>query len=221
MNYSKRFIRLFVAMPIFSIGAALSIQSGIGVNAWDTFALGVANVLPMSYGTVVLLTGIAVLIIDLLMKQSIGVGTLLDIFVIGKTTDLILSLNLIPRIEELPIAITCLIMSLFIQSFGVYLYSSAALSVGPRDAMMIAIAKKFDHLSIGAIKGIIEGSVFVIGLLLGAPVGIGTVISVFGIGFILQITLKVFKFDLRNVNQENIMQTSSKLYRITKQKILD
>lgn len=218
MNYSKRFIRLFVAMPIFAFGAALSIQSGIGVNAWDTFALGVANVLPLSYGTVVLLAGIAVLIIDLFLKQPIGFGTLLDIFVIGKTTDLILSLDLIPSIESLPIAIVCLVMSLFIQSFGVYLYSSAALSVGPRDAMMIAIAKKFNHLSIGAIKGIIEGTVFIIGLLLGAPVGIGTLISVFGIGFILQFTLKIFKFDLRNVSQENIIQTSHQLYNIAKQK---
>ncbi|MEG0365778.1 MAG: hypothetical protein RR585_03020 [Coprobacillus sp.] len=218
MNYSKRFTRLFIAMPVFSFGAALSIQSGIGVNAWDTFALGVANVLPISYGTVVLLTGIAVLIIDLFMKQSIGFGTLLDIFVIGKTTDLILSLGIIPAIESLPIAIVCLVTSLFIQSFGVYLYSSAALSVGPRDAMMIAIAKKFNHLSIGAIKGIIEGTVFVIGFMLGAPVGIGTIISVFGIGFILEFTLKLFKFDLRNVNQESLVQTSSQLYQLTKQK---
>lgn len=219
MNYSKRFIRLFLAMPVFAFGAALSIQSGIGVNAWDTFALGVANVLPLSYGTVVLLTGIAVLLIDLCMKQSIGIGTLADIFIIGKTTDLILYLDIIPKIEALPIAIVCLVTSLFIQSFGVYLYSSAALSVGPRDAMMIAIAKKFDQVSIGMIKGIIEGTVFVIGFLLGAPIGIGTVISVFGIGFILEFTLKLFRFDLRAVHQENLMQTSSSLYKISKQKI--
>lgn len=221
MKYSKRFIRLFLAMPIFAFGAALSIQSGIGVNAWDTFALGVANVCPLSYGTVVLLTGIAVLVIDLFMKQSIGIGTLADIFIIGKTTDFILYIGIIPKIESLPIAIICLITSLFIQSFGVYLYSSAALSVGPRDAMMIAIAKKFDKLSIGMIKGIIEGTVFVIGFLLGAPVGIGTIISVFGIGFILEFTLKLFRFDLRAVHQENLIQTSSQLYKMTKQKVIN
>ena len=221
MKYSKRFIRLFVAMPVFALGAALSIQSGIGVNAWDTFALGIAKVLPLSYGTVVLYTGIAVLLIDLCMKQSIGIGTLADIFIIGKTTDLILSLNILPTIQSLPIAIICLITSLFIQSFGVYLYSSAALSVGPRDAMLIAIAKKFNHLSIGMIKGIIEGAVFIIGFALGAPVGIGTLISVFGIGFILEFTLKLFHFDLRTVNQENIMQTSSHLYQLTKEKAMN
>lgn len=218
MKYSRRFMKLFIAMPVFAFGAALSIQSGIGVNAWDTFALGIANVLPLQYGTVVLLTGIVVLLIDLLMKQAIGIGTLTDIFVIGKTTDLFLHLDIIPKIETLPIAIICLITSLFIQSFGVYLYSSAGLSVGPRDAMMIALAKKFHHLSIGLIKGVIEASVFIIGFLLGAPIGIGTLISVFGIGFILEFTLKLFHFDLRTVPQESLMQTTVQLYSMTKQK---
>ena len=89
--YSKRFIRLLISMPVFAFGATLSIQSGIGVNAWDTFALGITNVLPIQYGTVVLLTGIFVLFIDIILKQPIGFGTLLDIMIIGKTTDLFLS----------------------------------------------------------------------------------------------------------------------------------
>ena len=72
--YSKRFIRLLISMPVFAFGATLSIQSGIGVNAWDTFALGITNVLPIQYGTVVLLTGIFVLFIDIILKQPIGFG---------------------------------------------------------------------------------------------------------------------------------------------------
>ena len=65
--YSKRFIRLLISMPVFAFGATLSIQSGIGVNAWDTFALGITNVLPIQYGTVVLLTGIFVLLFFVLI----------------------------------------------------------------------------------------------------------------------------------------------------------
>lgn len=112
--YIYRFLRLLFAYPIFSIGTALSIQSGIGVNAWDTFALGVANVLPIKYGTVVLLTGIVVLLVDIIMKQPIGIGMLLDIAIIGKTTDFVLSLNIIPDIQQLPVAIICLIISLLL-----------------------------------------------------------------------------------------------------------
>lgn len=216
--YLKRFIRLFISLPVFAFGATLSIQSGIGVNAWDTFALGVANVLPIQYGTVVLLTGIFVLLIDIILKQPIGFGTLLDILVIGKTTDLFLSFEFIPQITSLPLAIILLIISLFIQSFGVYLYTSAGLSVGPRDAMLIAIAKK-SNKSIGIIKSIIELSVFIVGFILGAPVGIGTLICVFGIGFILQLTLKIFHLDLRKVKQESIIETTLQIF--SKQKVYE
>ena len=73
--------------------------------------------------------------IDIILKQPIGFGTLLDIMIIGKTTDLFLSFEFIPQITSLPLAIILLITSLFIQSFGVYLYTSAGLSVGPRDAL--------------------------------------------------------------------------------------
>ena len=215
--YSKRFIRLLISMPVFAFGATLSIQSGIGVNAWDTFALGITNVLPIQYGTVVLLTGIFVLFIDIILKQPIGFGTLLDI--IGKTTDLFLSFEFIPQITSLPLAIILLITSLFIQSFGVYLYTSAGLSVGPRDAMLIAIAKKSNHMSIGTIKAIIEISVFIIGFMLGAPVGIGTLICVFGIGFILQFTLKIFHLDLRKVKQESLLETTVQIF--SKQKVYE
>ena len=217
--YSKRFIRLLISMPVFAFGATLSIQSGIGVNAWDTFALGITNVLPIQYGTVVLLTGIFVLFIDIILKQPIGFGTVLDIMIIGKTTDLFLSFEFIPQITSLPLAIILLITSLFIQSFGVYLYTSAGLSVGPRDAMLIAIAKKSNHMSIGTIKAIIEISVFIIGFMLGAPVGIGTLICVFGIGFILQFTLKIFHLDLRKVKQESLLETTVQIF--SKQKVYE
>jgi len=213
MNYLKRFTRLLIAMPVFAVAAVLSIQSGIGVSAWDTFALGLTNIVPLSYGTIVVLTGVVVLMIDLVFKEPIGFGTLADIFMIGKIADFILSFNIIPKIESLPIAILCLVASLFIQSFGIYLYIGAGLSAGPRDAMLIALAKKFQHTPIGLIKGIIEGSVFCIGFLLGAPVGIGTIICVFGVGPILELTLKFFHFDIKSVKHENVFETCHHLFR--------
>jgi uncharacterized membrane protein YczE len=42
---------------------------------------------------------------------------------------------------------------------------------------------------------------------LGAKVGIGTVIAVFGISFILQYTFKLLKFDIKAVVHENIFET--------------
>lgn len=208
--YRSRFIRLLLSLPVFAFSAALSIQSGIGVNAWDTFALGVANVTPLSYGTVVQLTGVVVLIIDLMLRQPLGCGTLMDILVIGRLSDIILNAHIIPEFTGI-MSVIMLIMSLVIASIGCYLYMSAGLSVGPRDMLMLALTRRLRNIPVGLIKGIIEGVVFVIGFLFGAPVGLGTVISVFGNGFILEMTFRILHLDVRSVHQESIYETFTNL----------
>ncbi len=69
---------------------------------------------------------------------------------------------------------------------------------------------------IGAIRGLIEGSVLLVGWLLGAKVGIGTVISVFGIGLILQFTFKLLRFDVKNIQHKSVSDTVKELSLIHK-----
>ena len=89
--FKIRLFKLLLSLPIFALGGAISIRSGIGVSAWDTFALGVADVTQIQYGTITMLTGLVVLAIVLIMKQPVGIGTLLDALIIGKLCDLFLS----------------------------------------------------------------------------------------------------------------------------------
>ena len=209
--FKIRLFKLLLSLPIFALGGAISIRSGIGVSAWDTFALGIANVFPIQYGTVTMLTGLAVLAIVLIMKQPIGIGTILDALVIGKLCDLFLWLDFIPTFDFLPLQILILLSSLIIICIGSVLYTTAALSVGPRDTLMIALAKRYTKVPVGLIKSLIEGTVFIIGVILGAPIGVGTLICVFGTGFIYQTTLNIFHVDVRNIHQESIIETYKRL----------
>ena len=97
----------------------------------------------------------------------------------------------------------------FIVSLATYFYISAGFGCGPRDSLMVALGKKFPQMPIGAIRGTIEAVVLVIGWLMGAKVGIGTVIAVFGMGFVLQFTFKILKFEIRTVKHESIFDTFS------------
>jgi uncharacterized membrane protein YczE len=100
-----------------------------------------------------------------------------------------------------------LLLSQIIVSLATYFYIGAGMGCGPRDTLMVALGKMFPKVPIGAIRGSIEGTVLLIGFLLGAKVGIGTVIAVFGISFILQYTFKLLKFDIKAVVHENIFET--------------
>ncbi|ETJ29461.1 hypothetical protein Q604_UNBC16003G0001, partial [human gut metagenome] len=58
--------------------------------------------------------------------------------------------------------------------------------------------------SVVLIRSCIEISVLVIGWLLGGTVGLGTLITVFGVGSCVQLVFKIFKFDVGKVNHKNI-----------------
>jgi uncharacterized membrane protein YczE len=69
------------------------------------------------------------------------------------------------------------------------------------------VGKRLPKVPIGIVRGVIEGTVLLIGWLLGAKVGIGTVISVFGISFILEATFNILHFDVTNIEHESIVDT--------------
>ena len=73
---------------------------------------------------------------------------------------------------------------------------------------MIALSKRLPSVSIGVIRGGIEGAALIIGWLLGAKVGIGTIISVFGIGFIIQYTFKLLRFNVKAVKHDSLFDTA-------------
>jgi uncharacterized membrane protein YczE len=69
-------------------------------------------------------------------------------------------------------------------------------------------------LPVGLCRGVIELCATVIGWLLGGMVGFGTVIFVIAIGFCIQITFKVFRFDVTTVKHETLSDTYAVIKRI-------
>ncbi len=203
-KYILRFSKLIFGLFLFALGSFLTIQANLGLAPWEAFSMGGSYLTGLSYGDVVVFTGLAIIAVDFLLKEKIGFGTILNAILIGKFVDLIQFTNLVPKMESLPLGIVMLITGQFAICLGSYFYIGSALGCGPRDALMIALAKRLPKVPIGAIRGLIEGAVLVIGWLLGAKVGIGTAISVISIGFVLEFTFKILKFDVKSVEHESI-----------------
>lgn len=207
-NYIKRTGRLLFGLFLYSLGLTLSIQANVGLAPWDAFGMGVSNITGISYGNISILTGIVILIVVAgFLKEKIGMGTILNTILIGIMVDLMQAIHLIPFMTNFFLGIPMLLLSQIIVSLATYFYIGAGMGCGPRDTLMVALGKMFPKVPIGAIRGSIEGTVLLIGFLLGAKVGIGTVIAVFGISFILQYTFKLLKFDIKAVVHENIFET--------------
>lgn len=207
-NYIKKTIKLIIGLFLYAFGIILCIHADIGLAPWDAFSIGVNIVTGISYGNVSIITGIIILILlVLLFKEKIGFSTILNTVLIGVFADLIVSLNIIPYMSNFFTGLLMLVIGQIVICFATYFYISVGLGSGPRDTLMVALGKKFPNTPIGIVRGCIEGTVLLIGWLLGAKVGAGTVIYVFGIGFILQTTFKLLKFDVKSVAHESVFDT--------------
>ncbi len=206
--YLKKFIRLIFGLYIYALGLVLCIYANIGLAPWDAFAIGISKVAGISYGNVSILIGITIVIaLFFLLKEKIGFGTILNAILIGFFSDLIIDSKIIPYMQNFFTGVLMLVTGQILACIASYLYIGVGLGAGPRDSLMIGLGKKFSNIPIGIVRGSIEATVLFIGWILGAKVGLGTVIYVFSIGFLLQTTFKLLKFDVKSVVHESVFDT--------------
>ena len=203
----RRFLQMAVAFFLYSLGIYLGIHANVGLAPWDAFASGIASAVGTSYGVMNVATGLTVLISVGIFKEKFGISTPLNTVLIGMGVDVIESWNLLPYLDHFFGGILMLLTGQFFICVGTVLYIPLAMGGGPRDSLMLALAKRFPKVRIGVVRGCIEGTVLFIGWLFGAKVGIGTVIAVFGIGTMLQLTCTLFHSDLKGVVHESCLDT--------------
>lgn len=114
---------------------------------------------------------------------------------------------ILPSIDSLAGATMAFIIGVVLIGYGIGLYVSADFGAGPRDSFMLLIVEEMGW-SIPLVRNGIEVLVFLLGWMLGGPVGIGTVIIAFGLGPILGFSIpqckKVMAFFL---NQKDCLLT--------------
>ena len=188
------------------IGIYFTLQANIGVSPWDVFHQGISSHTGMLYGNVSVLTALIILVVDIFMKEPIGIGMFLDAFIVGKAVDLCAWLGFLPQQTSLPMGILCMMAGLTITACGMRIYMGCALGCGPRDTLMVALCKR-TGLPVGPVTMMIYAVVTAIGWFLGGQVGIGTVLSVLYVGPALQTICRLTGFDAAKVTHQNLLET--------------
>ncbi|MBQ1355617.1 MAG: hypothetical protein IIY72_03990, partial [Solobacterium sp.] len=114
----KNLVRTVFGLFVFAIGVALEMQSNIGMAPWETLAVGVSKHLPFSFGTVHVSISLAIVLLDLLMKEKIGWGTVLDALLVGNFADLILKTGLIPLQSHVWSGVLLLVAGMILMAIG-------------------------------------------------------------------------------------------------------
>ena len=208
-EYIKRFLLCALGLACFSVGNVFGVHAGsAGTNAWNTLALGISGTTSLSFGTVTLLISVLVIVIDIIFKGRIGFGTLMNALLISWFSDLLLGIfNFLPYAQNQFIGAALTIIGQTIISFSTILYMWPGLGCGPRDTLMVIIGKRFPKAPIGFIKFCMELVVLLIGVLLGAPFGLGTVLIMALQATIFQFASRICHYDPRNFVHEDIFDT--------------
>jgi len=202
---------LIIGLAFFAFGIVITIRANIGFAPWEVFHVGLAATTGLSIGLVSIIVGKVIAIIAGISGEKLGLGTVLNIIFIGIFIDIIYPY--IPTAINPIVGTLMMLAGLFSISIGSCFYMKSAFGAGPRDSLMVVLARK-TKLPVGLCRSAIELLATVSGWFLGGMVWFGTVLFVIAIGFCIQITFKLFKFDATAVKHETLRDTYMELKRI-------
>ena len=197
---AARLPRLIVGLVLFGFGIAIMVIANLGLSPWEVLHQGISRRTGIPIGTVGIMTGVVVLLLWIPLRERIGIGTMLNVLLIGIVVDLSL-LALPTTVEILWLRWALMLGGTVIIAFGSGLYIGAGLGPGPRDGLMTGLARR--GINIGVARAGIEITVLVIGFFLGGTVGIGTVVFAFGVGPLVAIFLPMLSMKPLYRHQEN------------------
>ncbi|ASV54374.1 membrane protein [Lelliottia jeotgali] len=186
----RRLLQLYVGLSFYGLSTAMFVRADLGADPWNVFHLGVARLLAMDIGTVMILTGALVLLFWIPLRQRPGLGTISNVIVVGLAADA--ALSLLPEMSSLVARSVLLISAVVVNALATGMYIGAGFGSGPRDGLMTGINARTGW-SVRSVRTAIEVTVLLIGCVLGGTFGVGTVLYALTIGPLIQICLPWFR----------------------------
>ena len=173
---------------IFGIGDSLLIQSNLGNAPWSVLAQGLAKTFDSEIGLLTFIVSAIVLLLWIPLKEKPGFGTIANIVIIAGAIQL--GIEFIPPVENTIWGLIYIFSGIALVGAGSSLYITCGLGPGPRDGLMTALHHK-TGVRVGRVRLAIEGTVLILGALLGGQLGVGTALFALLIGQSIAIFLGI------------------------------
>jgi uncharacterized membrane protein YczE len=173
---------------IFGIGDSLLIQSNLGNAPWSVLAQGLAKTFNSEIGLLTFVISAIVLLLWIPLKEKPGFGTIANIVIIAGAIQL--GIDFIPPAENSIWGLIYIFTGIALVGAGSSLYITCGLGPGPRDGLMTALHHK-TGIRVGRVRLAIEGTVLILGALLGGTLGVGTALFALFIGQSIAIFLGI------------------------------
>ena len=181
----RQVFQVIFGTSLIGVGISLNYLANLGLGPWGVFHDGLSKTIGITYGRTIIVTGVAVMLLWIPLKQKPGLGTLIDIFLVGLVADTIILY--FEFSENIFLSLILILLGIISIGTGTAIYVGADLGVGPRVGIMVGLETL--GIKIGTARNLIELIAFLTGWLLGGLVGYVTILFVIGIGPVVQLVL--------------------------------
>jgi uncharacterized membrane protein YczE len=200
----RRLTALFLGLALYGTGMSLMIAANLGLDPWDVFHQGLATLTGLSFGVVVIVVGVFVLLLWIPLRQRPGIGTISNAIVIGLVVNAVNDVLPVPHALWLRWAYA--LAGIVGTGVASGLYIGARLGPGPRDGLMTGVAAKWPgrwFAQIRVVRTAIELTVLAIGWVLGGTVGWVTLLFAVSIGPLAHVMIPLLS--VRDRDTESVL----------------
>ena len=188
----RKMTRLNLGLMFYGLGLAMIVEAEIGLPPWDVFAKGISLQLGVTYGTASVIVSALVLLAWIPLKVKPGIGSILNAILIGVWSDVFIPR--LPVFADYFANLTMFLIGMVIVALATGIYITSYLGSGPRDGLMIGTQRVLGW-PLWQVRTMYEVLVLVIGWLMGGQVREGTLIFAVCIGVLMQLSLRLYKYD--------------------------
>jgi uncharacterized membrane protein YczE len=183
-----------VAMSLFGvIICAISVGifkiAALGVDPFQSFMAGLDSIVPISFGTLYVITNAVMLLFALIFdRHYIGIATFINLFLLGYITQFTYEfLQKIIVNPNIGVRIACLVIGVVIICFGSAFYMTADLGVSTYDAVALIIVNTWKKGKFQYVRIITDIVCVILGVTLFMLAGgtIGNIPTIAGVGTII------------------------------------
>ena len=190
-RFAYDFFVIQIGFLIFGLSIDIMVQASLGLDSWDVLQMALTYHFPVTLGQSSIGVAFLIVLVDVILKEPLGWGTIANMIFIGVWVDI-----LRPYVPSVPhlfvIQIGYLLLGTLIMGFATAIYVGVDAGAGPRDTLMLAMAR-LGKTSLRVARTCIEVTVVAVGWLLGGPAWLGTLVAAIAIGPAVQLAFKVLK----------------------------
>lgn len=187
----RRLALLLAGCVVLGTGVGLLLGADLGSDGYSTLVNGVATALDTEFWIANL--GVGVLFVALAATRKVfpGIGTVVQVFLVGATVSV--ALDVLGSPDDLGARIAFLVLAFPVLALGIATYLGSQTGAGPAEAAALAwdppVPFRWTYSAV-------QGGGALIGWLLGATVGVGTIAVIVLLGPLVDLLARLLHLDV-------------------------